>query len=79
MISVNTHEAKTTFSALLKRVEEENETILVCRNGHPVAEIHAVPKTSTSELPDPEPSLSVELHYDPTEPLADDELPDACK
>ena len=76
MITVNTHEAKTRFSSLLKKVEDENETVIVCRNGHPIAKIHAVPKPKTAALPEPESKLAAELQYDPTQPLESDELPE---
>ena len=39
MISVNTHEAKTRLSELLLKVEQKHETIVICRNGKPVAEL----------------------------------------
>jgi antitoxin (DNA-binding transcriptional repressor) of toxin-antitoxin stability system len=57
-------------------VEHENETILVCRNGHPVAEIHAVPQKAIDELPEPDQRLAAKLRYDPTEPLDEDDLPE---
>jgi len=37
MITVNTHEAKTTLSTLLAAVEERGENVIICRNGKPVA------------------------------------------
>lgn len=39
MITVNTHEAKTTLSSLLAAVEEEGENVIICRNGKPVARL----------------------------------------
>jgi prevent-host-death family protein len=39
MISVNTHEAKTTLSHLLAAVEEKGENVVICRNGKPVARL----------------------------------------
>jgi antitoxin (DNA-binding transcriptional repressor) of toxin-antitoxin stability system len=79
MITVNTHEAKTGFSSLLKKVEEDNETIIVCRNGHPIAEIHAVSKATAIALPAVDKKLAVKLMYDPTEPLDAEDLPDDCR
>jgi antitoxin (DNA-binding transcriptional repressor) of toxin-antitoxin stability system len=72
MISVNTHEAKTKLPALLALVEE-GETILIYRNGHPVAELQR-----PSQLPDPlvqHPELAGRLLYNPTEPASEDEWP----
>ncbi len=43
MVTVNTHEAKTQLSSLLARVEEQGETVLICRNGKPVAELRPLP------------------------------------
>jgi antitoxin (DNA-binding transcriptional repressor) of toxin-antitoxin stability system len=76
MISVNTHDAKTRFSALLVAVERDGETVLVCRNGHPVAEIHAVARKRASALPTPDARLAAALNYDPTEPLDAEDLPE---
>ena len=39
MIIVNMHEAKTRLSELVKKVEEGNEVVVVCRDGQEVAEI----------------------------------------
>lgn len=39
MITVNTHEAKTTLSSLLAAVEEKGENVIICRNGKPVARL----------------------------------------
>ena len=74
MITVNTHEAKTKLSALLAAVEEKGEVVLICRNGKPVAQLKQIPPVPLDRLR-PDPSLRVELHYDPTEPLTDEEWP----
>lgn len=79
MITINTHEAKTHFSALLAAVEKDGETVLVCRSGHPVAEIHPVPKRRDGELPAPLPELAPIIKYDPTEPLSEEEWPEDCR
>jgi antitoxin (DNA-binding transcriptional repressor) of toxin-antitoxin stability system len=76
MIAVNTHDAKTRFSALLVAVEKQGETVLVCRNGHPVAEIHAIVKSKVTRLPKPDAKLAAVLKYDPTEPLDTEDLPE---
>jgi len=41
MMTVNTHEAKTRLSELLQKIEKKNETVVICRNGHPVAEVRS--------------------------------------
>lgn len=79
MITVNMHEAKTRLSQLVKEVEERGETVVLQRNGKPVAEIRAC-SASNGESPDrltPRPELRpLFVHFDPTEPLQPDELPD---
>ncbi|MBN2689097.1 MAG: type II toxin-antitoxin system Phd/YefM family antitoxin [Gammaproteobacteria bacterium] len=39
MIIVNTHEAKTKLSQLLTEVESNGETVRICRNGKPIADL----------------------------------------
>lgn len=74
MKSLNIHETKTHLSALLVEVEEKGETLLICRNGKPIADL--VPHKSRSRLT-PHPSLSkIKIKYDPTEPLSADEWPE---
>ena len=38
MKTVNVHEAKTNFSSLLARVEKDSASIVICRNGEPIAD-----------------------------------------
>lgn len=45
MKTVNVHEAKTTLSKLLEEVER-GETIIIARNGKPIAELSAIAKRS---------------------------------
>ena len=83
MITINMHEAKTRLSALVKAVEENGETIILCRNGKEVAEIVRrcpEPKPFKRNLT-PDPSLRVTFApgYDPTEPLTEDEWPSECR
>ena len=82
MITVNMHEAKTRLSELVKAVETEGETVILCRNGQEVAEIRAVRRKPINRmLILPDPSLQVKLApgYDPAEPLSDDEWPPECR
>jgi len=70
---VNVHKAKTTLSALLARVENRGETIFICRNGKPVADL--VPHKRSDRLK-PHPVMSgIKVKYDPAEPLSPDEWP----
>jgi len=77
MITVNMHEAKSRLSELVKAVEEENEVIVLCRNGEEVAEIRRRPKRRQVRNLGPEPRFRVEYSsgYNPAEPLTDDEWP----
>jgi len=78
MITINTHQAKTQLSALLAKVEATGETILICRNGKPVAELrqpspsHLLPHSRLT----PDPALAGRILYDPTETATDDEWPE---
>lgn len=75
MKTVNVHEAKTTFSKLLARVESSKESVIICRNGRPVADL--VPHQQKSRVI-PHPVLSkIKIKYDPTEPLSGEEWPKA--
>ena len=76
MISVNMHEAKTRLSELVKAVEEKGETVVICRGGAPVAEVHrAKPLQRSRLLGDPSLRVTLAPDYDPIEPLRDDEIP----
>jgi antitoxin (DNA-binding transcriptional repressor) of toxin-antitoxin stability system len=77
MIIVNTHEAKTRLSELLRAIEEKGERVRVCRNGRPIAEMGPVPRFS----PDPlaiNPRLSaVQFRESPVAPLAEEDWPES--
>ena len=75
MHAVNTHEAKTKLSSLLAIVERQGEVVMICRDGHPVAELHAVETSQKRGLPPVDASLAPVLAYDPTEPATEDEWP----
>ena len=75
MKTVNVHEAKTTLSALLARVEKTGERVFICRSGKPVADL--VPHRRVDRTV-PHPVMSaIEIKYDPTEPLGPEEWPEA--
>lgn len=82
MITANMHEAKTRLSELVKAVEERGETVILQRNGKPVAEIRAIaPRPVNRRLIKPDPALRVKLAagYDPAEPLSEEEWPEDCR
>ena len=78
MINVNMHEAKTRLSELVKAVEERGETVLICRQGKPVAElVRAAARAKRFNRLRLHPKLSrIQIKYDPAEPLQPDEWPE---
>jgi antitoxin (DNA-binding transcriptional repressor) of toxin-antitoxin stability system len=77
MKTANVHEAKTHFSSLLAKLERDSQTVVICRNGVPVADL--VPHRRTNRIKT-HPSLSkIKIGYDPVEPLSSDEWPEAAR
>ena len=77
MKTVNVHEAKTNFSSLLAKLEETSETIVICRNGKPVADL--VPHRQKNRIK-PHPELGkIKIGYDPIESISSDEWPEAAR
>ncbi len=76
MIKVNTHEAKTRLSALLDIVESGKDTVVICRNGKPIADLvrHAEPVLQLSRR-GMFPELKGTIVTDPTLPLDEDAWP----
>jgi prevent-host-death family protein len=81
MITANMHEAKTRLSQLVKAVEERGETVILQRNGKPVARIVAAEEAPIRRDLTPDPRFAVQLapDYDPAEPLSDEEWPPDCR
>ncbi len=73
--SVNTHEAKTKLSQLLKAVETSGAIVQICRNGQPIAELVPIRKTSNPLIQDPQLSKVI-FNKDPSLPATDDEWPE---
>jgi antitoxin (DNA-binding transcriptional repressor) of toxin-antitoxin stability system len=77
MTMVNVHAAKTNLSSLLARLEKDSESIVICRNGVPVADL--VPHRRRSRIKT-HPALSkIKIGYDPVEPLSADEWPEESR
>jgi prevent-host-death family protein len=75
MIMVNTHEAKSRLSELLVKVEQTRESVVICRNGSPVAEL--TPWANVRNPLRQSPKLrKVEFLEDPASPLTEDEWPE---
>lgn len=75
MIIVNTHEAKTRLSQLLVLIENNHETVRVCRHGKPIADIVPIQHTVKNPLKQHSHLSNIKINYDPTAPLAEDEWP----
>jgi len=69
MIQVNTHEAKSRLSAILAAVEEIGETVIICRNQKPIAELRAIQTGGKAFLP-PHPNLQPALVSPDFDPAA---------
>ena len=78
---VNTHQAKTKLSSLLADIEEKGETVIICRNGNPVAELHRYQKGPGSLWTVHEELKPVYLakDFDPVKPLPLDDWPETCR
>jgi antitoxin (DNA-binding transcriptional repressor) of toxin-antitoxin stability system len=75
VVLLNIHDAKSTLSAVIAEIEEKNETVRICRNGKPVAELVKIPP-----LPSPLRHSArlgkMTIEYDPAAPLAGDQWPE---
>ncbi len=77
MKTVNVHKAKTNLSSLLAQLEADSETIVICRNGEPVADL--VPHQRASRIKTHPVLGKIKIGYDPVEPLAAEEWPEAAR
>ncbi|MBA4387345.1 MAG: type II toxin-antitoxin system prevent-host-death family antitoxin [Verrucomicrobia bacterium] len=73
MKTLNVHEAKTYLSAVLAEVADDGASFVICRNGHPVADL--VPHRKKSRLTLHPRMSKLQIKYSPTEPLSEDEWP----
>ncbi len=77
MKAVNIHDAKTNFSSLLAKLEKGGESIVICRNGEPVADL--VPHRRTNRIKTHPALRRIKIQYDPVESLSADEWPEAAR
>lgn len=76
MITTNIHQAKTHLSALLTKIENDGETVLICRNGTPVAQLACVRDHRQTDPLKPRPELArVKIQCELTAPLTEEEWP----
>jgi len=81
MIHVNTHEAKSRLSAILASVEETGETVIICRNQKPIAELRAIQTGGKAFLP-PHPDLQpafVSSDFDPAAGVSVGDWPESAR
>jgi len=74
MIMINTHEAKTRLSELLAKVETMQETVVICRNGDPVAQLQPWGKAKNPLQQSPT-LKKVKFKEEPFLPLSEAEWP----
>jgi antitoxin (DNA-binding transcriptional repressor) of toxin-antitoxin stability system len=70
---LNIHEAKTKLSAVLMQIEKTGEHFVICRNGTPIAEIGPLKKRQGSRLGVHAMLSDMQINYDPTEDLTEEE------
>jgi len=75
MLLLNIHDAKSTLSSVLANIEEHNETVRICRNGKPIAELVKIPPLP-SPLRHSRKLGKIKIDYDVTAPLSNDEWPE---
>ncbi len=74
MVSID--EATTHFAALLSKLEAEGDTVVICRNGVPIADLAPHKPLNRTQT---HPVLSkIEINYAPVEPLTNNEWPEAA-
>ncbi len=69
MQTINIHEAKTTLSAVLAKIEETGEGVTICRYGKPVADL--VPHRRRNRTVPHALLRKVAVHFDLTEPMTE--------
>jgi len=75
MLLFNIHDAKSSLSGIVANVETRHETVTLCRNGKPVAQI--VPIEPLGSPLKHSPKLGkIKFQYNPVEPLTADEWPE---
>jgi len=73
------HEAKSRLSELVRAVEEKNETVVICRQGQPVAHLTTPARRPVDRLKTHSDLKPISVNYDPTEPLREGEWPAECR
>ena len=67
MKTLSIQEITRQFPSLLMEIEQTRESVMICRNGKPIAELMPLPHRSRLQ---PHPTMSrIAIRYDPIEPL----------
>ena len=70
-VMVSVHEAKSQLSKLLAEVSRDGSSIVICNRGKPVADLTPHRQKCRTEV---HPYMSrIQMNYNPTEPLQEDE------
>lgn len=70
---LNVNDAKTRLSAALVEIEKTGESYIICHNGKPVATLSPFKGHSGGRLQTHPVMSNIEINYDPTEALTEDE------
>ena len=70
---LNIHEAKTKLSAVILQIEKTGESVVICRNGKPVAELGPIKKRIGDRLKRHPKMSKIKINYEPTEILTEEE------
>jgi prevent-host-death family protein len=70
---INIHEAKTKLSQVLAQIEKTGESVVICRNGKPIAELGPLKRRSGGRLGKHPVMSKIKINYDPTEALTEEE------
>jgi antitoxin (DNA-binding transcriptional repressor) of toxin-antitoxin stability system len=66
------------LSALLAAVEADGETVIICRNGRPIAELRRIERPKDPFRQNPA-LAGVKFHEDPCQPLSPEDWPGAME
>jgi antitoxin (DNA-binding transcriptional repressor) of toxin-antitoxin stability system len=75
--TVNVHDAKTHFSSLLADIEARGTSFVICRNGHPVAEL--VPHRPVDRLAPDKKLGKIRIRYNPVEEISEKNWPQEAR
>jgi antitoxin (DNA-binding transcriptional repressor) of toxin-antitoxin stability system len=76
VVIVDTHEGEPQLSSLLAQIEDQGETVLIYREGKPVAELRPLSPAADPLQIHPEIS-QIRFHEDPMAPLDPEDWPES--